>query len=31
VFEVMKASDWQPNASMNMPPEQPDRNPAPPG
>ena len=31
VFEVMKASDWQPNAAMHLPPEQPDRNPTPPG
>jgi ketosteroid isomerase-like protein len=31
VFEVMKASDWEPNRAMNMPPEQPDRNATPPG
>ena len=30
VFEVMKASDWRPNASMKPPPDKPDRNTSPP-
>jgi hypothetical protein len=30
VFELMKASEWRPNAAMHAPPEQPDRNAAPP-
>ena len=30
VFELMKVSDWRPSAAMHRPPDQPDRNPAPP-
>lgn len=30
VFELMKVSDWRPSTAMHAPPEQPDRNPAPP-
>jgi hypothetical protein len=31
VGELMEASDWRPNASLNAPPTHPDRNVTPPG
>jgi hypothetical protein len=31
VFELMKASPWQPSPAMHAPPDPPDRNPTPPG